>query len=210
MSDFTLYGARGAGSAATEMALNWVGADYTFEPCNPFDATDRTRLEAVNPVGQIPCLVTPEGHKITESVATIFALADRYPEAGLAPKDPVVREAFYRWCVFVTANLYTDHRLFNGGERYVGGDNAVGDVIKAHAKTRIIQWWRVLEMELSWSPFAFGAEPSGLDLLIGMVSHWPPSGPEVFADYPKLVAMRDALKTHPKVAKGFALNYGDA
>jgi hypothetical protein len=48
-------------------------------------AAQQAKVAGVNPLKQIPALVTPDGETITESAAILIWLADRFPEARLAP-----------------------------------------------------------------------------------------------------------------------------
>ena len=65
---------------------------------------------------------------LTESAAILLYLADRYPEARLAPED---RTQFYRWLVFLTNTVQMTMLRFFYPERY-GGDG-VGEVAAAEA-----------------------------------------------------------------------------
>ncbi len=67
---YTLYGKQGSGSASAQIALDIVGAPYrivetaSWEPNEAF-----AKLLQVNPLGQIPTLVLPDGSVLSESAA---------------------------------------------------------------------------------------------------------------------------------------------
>ena len=52
---------------------------------------------------------------LTESAAILLYLADRFPEARLAPDD---RAQFYRWIVFLTNTVQTTMLRMFYPERY--------------------------------------------------------------------------------------------
>ena len=88
----TLYGSRGSGSAAAEMALVASGAPYSLVQASRWEAgLAFDELQKLNPLGQIPTLVLGDGTVLTESAAIQLHLALAYPTAGLLPQDPSAR-----------------------------------------------------------------------------------------------------------------------
>ncbi|MEO8875310.1 MAG: glutathione transferase GstA [Polyangiaceae bacterium] len=64
-------------------------------------------LFALNPMGQVPTLVTDDGHTIVENGAVLTYLADRVPERGLAPApDSFERYELTRWLSFVGTEIH--------------------------------------------------------------------------------------------------------
>src|SRR5579872_6422575 len=108
-SPYLIYGAPGSGSVPIEAALTLIGAPYdvigddVVRPvaCNP-------AANAVNPLHQVPVLGLPGGEVMTESAAILIYLADRHPQARLAPApgDPG-RAAFLRWMTYVSTAIYS-------------------------------------------------------------------------------------------------------
>lgn len=89
-------------AATARWMLEEVGADYEIRLLD-FEAGDNRKAEflAVNPMGKVPAIVTPEGAVITETAAIIAWLADSYPKAGLAPAvGTAERGVYYRWLFF--------------------------------------------------------------------------------------------------------------
>ena len=85
---FTLYGAKGSGSAAIESALTIAGLPFkmveaaSWEPGPGLD-----ELKRVNPLAQIPTLVLEDGTVMTESAAILIWLGQRYAKSGLMPAE---------------------------------------------------------------------------------------------------------------------------
>ena len=106
---FTIYGALGSGSVPIEAAMSLIGLSYTVVEAPTWEGeAEQAKVAGVNPLRQIPALVTPDGETITESAAILLWLADRHPEARLAPSlDSPLRGQFLRWMVFVPASIYS-------------------------------------------------------------------------------------------------------
>ena len=88
-------------SASARALLEALGVDYTIKPVDFAAGGTRTpEFLAINPMGKLPTLV----HRdvvITEQVAITIYLADRFPEAGLAPAlDHPQRGPYLRWLAF--------------------------------------------------------------------------------------------------------------
>lgn len=58
----------------------------------------------INPAAKLPVLVDDE-MVLTESVAIVLYLAEKYPEKGLLPVNPNERAQTYRWLLFAATEL---------------------------------------------------------------------------------------------------------
>jgi glutathione S-transferase len=58
----------------------------------------------INPAGKLPVLVDDE-LVVTESVAILLYLAEKYPHKGLLPTDIKQRSQVYRWLLFTATEL---------------------------------------------------------------------------------------------------------
>ena len=64
-------------------------------------------LHAINPMGQVPTLVTDDGHTLVENGAVLTYLADRVPQRALAPaRDAFARYELTRWLSFVGTEIH--------------------------------------------------------------------------------------------------------
>lgn len=87
MTTLTLYYAPGTCAQAVRIALEEAGAAYTPVRLDFASAQQRTpEYLAVNPKGRVPALVTEHG-TLTETPALLAYVAQRFPEARLAPSD---------------------------------------------------------------------------------------------------------------------------
>lgn len=81
-----------------------AGVDYAVELVDLKAGAQRTpAFLALNPMGKLPTLRDGETI-VTEQVAIYLHLADRHPQAGLAPAiDDPLRGSYLRWMVFYAA-----------------------------------------------------------------------------------------------------------
>ena len=147
---------------APHAALAEIGADYELVLIERDEAQTDPGYRALNPLGVVPTLVDGE-LVLTESAAIILYLADRYPEARLAPQE---RAEFYRWLVFMTNTLQTTMLRFFYPERYGGG--AVEEVAQAEAQRH----FDLIESHLDGREWLAGEHRTGADLFLLMLTRW--------------------------------------
>ena len=119
---------------------------------------------ALNPSGRVPTL-EDDGLVLTESAAILLYLADRFPEAGLAP-PPGERAVLYRWLVFMTNTVQTALLRFFYPERY--GDGAVS----ATAAEELRVLFDRIDGELAGREWLVGGSRSAADLFLFMMTRW--------------------------------------
>jgi GST-like protein len=175
------------------------------EPGSPEPALDA--LKALNPLCQVPTVVTAEGTVITESVAIILWLLERHPGSDLAPPpgDPL-RPAFLRHLVYFPAAIYPMYTVGDYPERFVK-DKAVQAELKEATVQRTLDAWAALEASLGPGPFFLGERMSVLDVYAAMLSRWRPGRERIRAVAPRAIAAAERAEAHPVVAPVFARNF---
>jgi glutathione S-transferase len=58
----------------------------------------------INPAGKVPVLVDDD-LVLTESVAIVLYLTEKYPHQGFLPTDLKLRSQVYRWLLFTATEL---------------------------------------------------------------------------------------------------------
>jgi GST-like protein len=185
---YRLFGAPGAGSASVEAALELLGLPYEHVEAAPWgEENDDTReLRLINPLGQVPALVLPDGSVMTESVAILLYLAGRrpdHPAAHTTVNDPWV----LRWLMFVATNVYTAIGVGDYPERWVASEAARGE-LKEGALERIRQSWRIMDEHGARGPYVAGSQLTLLDLYVATMSHWRPGRSWFDENCPRLAA----------------------
>lgn len=203
---YTLYGAAGSGSVPVEAALTLMGQPYRVVETPTFDGDQhRDGVAPVNPMRQIPVLVTPEGETITESAAILIWLAERHPEAGLAPPAGDPRRAqFLRWMVFVPASIYAMYWVRDEPARLAGDDADDQARILERTAERISQCWARMESQTEPGRFILGDQLTVLDLLVAVVSRWRPLRPRFHQVAPRLGQVVRRVDALPELQKLWA------
>jgi glutathione S-transferase len=104
-----LYYAPGACSLSPHIVLNELGLKADLEK---YDFASRKTasgkdLSAINPKGYVPVLELDGGGVLTEGPAIVQYLADRKPEAGLAPAAGTLeRYRLQEWLNYITSELH--------------------------------------------------------------------------------------------------------
>lgn len=173
---YTVYGAAGSGSVPVEAALTLIGAPFEVIEAPTWEGdAERARVAPVNPMRQIPVLITPEGETITESAAILIWLAERHPEAALGPEPCDPRRAqFLRWMTFIPASIYSMFWVRDEPGRLGGDDPAAQATIRTRTAGRIAECWEQMESQLSPGGFLLGQELTVLDLYVTVASRWTP------------------------------------
>jgi glutathione S-transferase len=107
-----LYFSPLACSMATRIALYEAGADARFVQVD--GKTKRTRegadYLAINPLGLVPAIRTDDGEVLTENAAVLQYVADRFPDADLAPPSgsriSSGRSRLQQWLSFIGTELH--------------------------------------------------------------------------------------------------------
>ena len=147
---YIVYGSPGSSSVPVEAALALSGVPY--EVIGEVVLRDVAHNPAgfkVNPLGQVPALVLPSGEVMTESAAILIWLADRFPDAALAPAPTDQRRpAFLRWMTYVSPAIY-GLAWTRGDPKRIISDESQADVVlnriadrRADAEPRLAELWK--------------------------------------------------------------------
>jgi GST-like protein len=199
---YTLYGALGSGSVPVEATLTLLGQPYAVVEAPTWEgAAQQDKVAGVNPLRQIPALVTPDGETITESAAILIWLADRFPQARLAPAlDSPLRAQFLRWMVFVPAAIYALFWVRDDPSRLAGPDAEAGARIKAATADRIAECWAMMEGQLEPGRYLLGDELTVLDLYVAVVSRWGPGRKRFYEVAPRMSEVVRRVDADPRLA----------
>ena len=186
---FTVYGAAGSGSVPVEATLTLLGLPYEVVEAPTWRGeAEQAKVAPVNPLRQVPALVTPSGETMTESAAILLWLAETYAPGELAPApgDPE-RAAFLRWMVFVPAAIYPMFWVRDVPSRLAGDDPGQQALIKERTAERIAECWRVMGEQLKPAgAYLLGDRLTVLDLYVTAVSRWTPGRRRFYAEAPGL------------------------
>jgi glutathione S-transferase len=197
---YKLYGRRGSGSFAVQVALEELGAPYERIWVGT-EAADIARFRAINPTGRVPALVLPDGTVMFESAAMLIHLSLSHPQASLAPPPGTSQHAvFLQWMVFLSANAYEAVLRMYYSARYSSRGEADAEAIRAQGTTDFCTHLALISQGLG--PYVLGAHYSIADLYLCMLASWYPGEKrELYARMPKLEALAKLVSARPAVAK---------
>lgn len=204
-----LYGSRGSGSAIAELGLVKAGVAYEARRASRWEADSAfDELLTINPLGQIPTLVLPDGAVLTESAAILIHLGLEHPASGLLPADPPARAQTLRGLVWIAANCYALITVADYPERYTESTvDAERESVRRSARRQLHEAWDRFADLFAATPFLGGAEPGALDFMAVVVSRWSGARAHLKASRPAFSALLGAIEAHPSVAPVFRRHF---
>ena len=211
---YTLYGKKGSGSASVQAALEIIGVPYHVVETASWDVNAAyADLLEVNPLGQIPTLVLPDGSALSESAAIHIHLDTVHPAARLLPQDTPARAQAVRGLVFIAANCYAAISIIDFPERWCAdadSDEPVKERIRAGARARLHRHWEMFADLFPARPWLSGNDIGSLDLYAAVVSKWSGARKHLEAARPAFYQALLRIEAHPKVAPVFAQHWPPA
>lgn len=173
---YTLYTGRRSGAASVEVLVGALGLDVELreaapwtEPVGPY----YEELKRVNPLAQLPTLVTPGGEVLTESVAVLWTLLERHPSDWVPPPSTHARAACLRWMLFASSTVYTAVGIADYPERWTtAGDEASRTAVRDGALFRMKLGWDIIVGAHSGAGFFLGERPAVCDVYFANLSKW--------------------------------------
>jgi glutathione S-transferase len=192
---YTLYYSPGTASMVVHHALLEIGAPYRAELVD-LSRKDRGDYLRLNPRGQVPTLVV-DGKAYAESAALLMILAERHPEARLAPATgSPLRADWYQWVAFFTNSLGAPYRFWFYPPDLGAPEHP--ENVRDALRGRIEAAWSQVDAHLtSGGPYMLGAEFSGVDLLALMYMRWSRNMPKPVTAWPELKLLADRLRQRP-------------
>jgi glutathione S-transferase/GST-like protein len=199
---YKLYWAQGSGAMAPQALFEEINAEYEkividFEK----DEHKSDEFLSVNPMGQIPALVLPDGTLMTETAAMLAQIVDRHPEAKLAPPaGSAERARFLRWLFFLASNVYPTILRFYYSDRY-STEPSAAEGIKAAAETDLDGQFEILDDALDPGPYLLGETFSAVDILLWMLIQWHPNPARLFEKSPRVEQVAGLVHERPAIAR---------
>ncbi len=196
---YKLFAAKGGGSMIVEAAFGFTKLPLTIKDVSWDDlGWDSKMLKDLNPLGQVPTLVLPDGSVMTESAAIFLHLADRVKDYPLVPSQRhKQRAAFLRWLVFLVAAVYPTFTYGDVPERWVGvsKDKGAGKALRHATDEHRKVLLEFLEVQVT-GPWFLGRTMSALDVFVWVLAKWRPGTDWLKAECPKLSEIARAMSQH--------------
>lgn len=192
-----LYFSPLACSLGARIALYEAGAQAEFHRVDaPSKTVEGTDFRLVNAKGLVPALRTHDGEVITENAAVLQYIADRHPDAGLAPTSGLERYRLQQWLSFIGSELHK--AVF---APLLGRSSNEG--AKTYARALAQERFAYLNEHLRNREFLI-SRFSVADCYLAAVLNWAGFVQMDLTQYPAVAAYRDRLMARPSVARAMA------
>ena len=193
----------GSSSFAVRCALEEIGVDYAAIDIEPYDRAKNPELAAVNPWRSVPALRDGEA-VVYEIGACLLYLAERFPEAGLAPAvgDPA-RGAYLRWLVWL-ADTFRPLWERIMAPFFFTTESQPG--VRAKGLEDLERVGAFLENELARGPWCLGEQLSVADLYLYMLVGWQHYKPGLTVGGEAVQAHYARVGARPAIARARALD----
>jgi glutathione S-transferase len=200
---YVLYWSPGSASMAPHGALEEAGAKYELTMVNTDAGAHRDPgYLKLNPNAKVPTLVADGKFVMFESAAMAMFIADRHPEAKLAPgPDEMARGHFYQWLIHLTNSLQPAMLRYYYPERHTA-DEGGHEAVKAKAMEEIASLWGRIDQHLaSHGPYLLGERFSAADLSAYMLSTWQQCCPNTYERFPNVKRLADLVAARPAMQR---------
>ena len=193
-------------SIRVRWTLQELGVPFESVPVNLVAGEHRRPgFLAINPAGKLPVLVDGD-FVLTESVAIVLYLAEKYPDKGLIPTDLEQRADANRWLLFAATELEQPlWRISRHTALYPEHLRLPGDV--AIARQEFKDMAAVLERHMNGRQFVVGDRATVADFVTAYTLDWA-GEQQLLEGFPRLRAYMERMYDRPKaplrIAAAFA------
>ena len=197
-----LYGFPPTRSIRVLWTLRELDVEFEFVNIDPGKGEHRRpEFLKLNPAGKSPVLVDGD-LVLTESVAIVLYLAEKYPDKGLLPKDLGQRGEVYRWLLFAATELEQPlWRIARHSRLYPEEQRLPGDVALASQEFKAMA--EVLEKHMQGRQFVVGDSVTVADFVMAYTLDWGHMA-ELLGGCPTLVAYMQRMYARPNAAQRIA------
>jgi glutathione S-transferase len=205
---YTLYWSPGSAAMAPHGALEEAGARYELKRVNTNEGAHRhPDYLKLNPNGKVPTLVVDGSFVMFESAAMVMFIADRHPEAKLAPgPDEMARGHFYQWLTHLTNSLQPAMLRYYYPERHTTGAGGT-DAVATSATEEVATLWGRIDRHLAANgPYLLGARFCAADIFAYMLSTWDQCCPGTYERFPHVKRLADLVAARPGIQRVIAVS----
>ncbi|HTY65900.1 MAG TPA: glutathione S-transferase family protein [Alphaproteobacteria bacterium] len=193
-------------SIRARWALQELGVAFEAVTINLLAGENRSSaFLKINPAGKVPVLVDGDV-VLTESIAIVLYLAEKYPERRLVPTDLAGRAQLNRWLLFTTTELEQPlWRITRHTRLYPEDKRLPGEV--ALARDEFTAMAGILEEHMNARTFVMGDTVTVADFVLGYTLDWAKLI-NLLDGLPRLEAYTERMYARPRapmrIAEAFA------
>ena len=182
-------------SIRVRWTLQELGVDFESVTVNLRAGEHRTpEFLRLNPAGKIPVLVDGD-FVLTESVAIVLYLGEKYSDSGFLPTDLKQRAELDRWLLFAATELEQPlWRIARHTNLYPQPVRLPGEVVLAGQDFRSMA--QVLEEHMQNRQFVVGDRATVADFVLAYTLDWA-NEVKLLDQSPKLLAYMERMYTRP-------------
>lgn len=188
---------------ASHIALEEAGAEFeTVRVDFRSDEQRKPEYLAINPKGRVPALVTDEGI-LTETPAILAFVAQRFPEARLAPiHEPFQFAKIQAFNSFLCSTVHVAHAHWMRGYRWADDPSAIAEMQRKVPQS-VGACFDLIEREMT-GPWVMGETYTISDPYLFTLARWMEADGVDPARYPKVVDHRRRMGERPAVRRAVA------
>lgn len=197
-----LFCIAGTCSLAPHILLEEIGEPFTVKLLDRGANEQKTpEYLAINPNGKVPALRV-DGRVITENVGIQAYLADRFPERGLAPVDPIERGQWLGYLAWLGGTVHDYFRRFRRPEQFSEDPAAHAD-ISAAGQANFLKALAQIDDRLSNQEWIFGEQFTTADIYAHVFHSWARLMDFPISDLTNLKRHGDAIMRRPSAQAAF-------
>lgn len=186
---------------AVHIALEQIGAPYEAIALDFANQAQRSAdYLAINPKGRVPALVTERGI-LTETPALLLYLAQRYPEAGLAPLDDIFALAeLQAFNSYLCSTVHVAHAHRVRGARWVDDPSAI-EAMKKKVPQTMGDCMALIENGMLKGPWVMGEQYTVADMYLFTIAGWLEGDGVDLSKLPRVIDHRTRMAADPVVKR---------
>lgn len=199
MSELTLYLTPGTCAMAVRIALVEAGAPHQIRRVDFASGEQRSPAYlAINPKGRVPALVTERG-VLTETPALLLYVAQRFPDAKLAPlNDPFLLARMQEVNSFLASTVHVAHAHSRRAARWADDEQAIA-AMQAKVPHNMREGFAEIERHYLAGPWVLGEQFSLADIYLFVVASWLKSDGIAIDEFPRVAAHTARVIARPAV-----------
>jgi glutathione S-transferase len=189
-------------SIRARWTLQELGIDFEAETVNLMKGEHRRpEFLALNPAGKLPVLVDGD-LVLTESVAIVLYLAEKYPRQGLLPMDLAQRAEAYRWLLFAATELeqplwrISRHTFLYPEEQRLPAEVPI-------ASREFIEMAAALDRHMRGRQFLVDERAGVADFVMAYTLDWGNEA-KLLGGFPRLIEYMERMYDRPRAASRIA------
>ncbi|WP_298213058.1 glutathione S-transferase N-terminal domain-containing protein [Acidovorax sp.] len=204
MATLTLYYTPGTCAQAVRIALEEAGAEHQLVRIDFASGQQRTpEYLAINPKGRVPALATEHG-TLTETSALLAYVAQRFPEACLAPTDAHGFARLQEFHSYLASTVHIAHAHRPRASRWADEPEAIA-AIQRKVPQNMTECFQFIEDHyLGDGPWVMGKQYTVADGYLFTIAGWLKSDSVDIAQFPKVFAHTQRMLERPAVQRALA------